>query len=79
MVYRARVYLHQTPDAEPEYLGEINLDQRPVRWNWVSFTFRGKDEVGQIEAIVPPTWESLGVIPAVHVLQQGGPGPKRSL
>ena len=76
MVYRARVYLHQTPDAEPEYLGEINLDQRPVRWSGVNFIFRGKEEVGQIESIVPPAWESLGVIPAVHVVRQGGSGLK---
>ncbi len=75
MAYRARVYLHRTPDSQPEYLGD--LDQRPVRGRKTSFTYKGKHEAGQIESLVPPAWESLGVIPPFTSCskRQEGRGP----
>jgi len=33
MAHRARVYLHREPGSKPEYLGEIDLDHRPVHWS----------------------------------------------
>ena len=70
MAFRARVYLYRVPDAKPEYLGEVDLDQRPIRWSWTKFTYQGKRESGQIETVVPPAWETLGVTPVVHIVLQ---------
>ena len=73
MANRARVYVYRLPGSAPEYLGEIDLDQRPTRWTWTKFTYQGKRESGQIESIAPPAWETLGVIPAVHIVLQPAP------
>jgi len=78
MAYRTLVYLHRLPDAEPEYLGEVEFDVRPVVGNSVSLSHKGKRETGQIETIAPPNWESRGVISAVHIAQ-GKSGKGHSL
>jgi hypothetical protein len=70
MAYRARVYVQQPPASKLEYLGEINLDLRPVRWGRTSFTYNGKRDGGYIDSVVPPTWENLGVASTVLVVQQ---------
>lgn len=67
MAYRTLVYLHRLSDADPEYLGEVEFDRRPVVGSSVSFSHKGKREAGQIETIVPIDWESRGVVPAVHI------------
>jgi hypothetical protein len=79
MAYRILVYLHRLPDAEPEYVGEVEFDLRPVVGSSVSFSHKVKRETGQIETIAPPNWESLGVVPAVHIAQGNKPGKGHSL
>jgi hypothetical protein len=79
MAYRILVYLHRLPDAEPEYLGEVEFDLRPVVGSSVSLSHKGKRETGQIETIAPPNWESLGVVPTVHIAQGQKPGKGPSL
>ena len=74
MAYRTLVYIHRFPDGEPEYLGEVEFDLRPVVGSSVSFSHKGKRETGQIEMIAPPNWESRGVVPAVHIAQGQKPG-----
>ena len=54
------------------YIGPMDVDQRPVKGRQVRFTHGGKIEIGLVEQIVPDDWESLGVVPTIHVVQSAG-------
>jgi len=32
----------------------------------------GKIEIGLVDRVVPDNWESLGVVPTIHVIQRAG-------
>ena len=57
MAFKARVYL-QRPDSktEADFLGEIELDVRPVQNGRARFIHDGKIEVGHIDTVSPPDW-----------------------
>ncbi len=73
MAFKARVHVERTiktGTTEEEYLGEIDLDLRPVPEQQITLMHKGRREVGQIESVAPPNWEQTGVIPFVRVVQR---------
>jgi hypothetical protein len=72
MSYRARVYLERTSEKAATYIGPMDVELRPVRGRQVRFTHDGKIEIGQVDQVVPENWESLGVVPTIHVVQGAG-------
>ena len=69
MAFKARVYLQRTGKTDGEYLGEIELDMRPVREGRIRFTHGGEMVVGHIDSVAPPDWDKTGAIPAVFVVE----------
>ena len=72
MSYRARVYLQRPSETAATYIGPMDVDPRPVKGRQVRFTHDGKMEIGQVDQVVPENWESLGVVPTIHVVQGAG-------
>ncbi len=70
MGHRARVYLQRPGTKIAVDLGEKELDVRPIRYGRAQFEHEGKTEVGQIDQIDPPDWESRGDVPRVLVVQR---------
>ena len=70
MAFKARIYLQRPAQTHAEYLGEIELDMRPVRGGRTSFTHDGQIVVGHIDSVTPPDWDRTGAIPAVYVVQR---------
>ncbi len=70
MGHRAHVYLQRLVTRIAVDLGEKDLDVRPVRLGRAQFEHDGKSEVGHIEQIDPPDWESSGAVPKVLVVQR---------
>ena len=70
MPFKARVYLQLPGENDAEYLGEIELDVRPIREGRTRFTHRGQIVVGHIDSVTPPNWDETGAIPAVYVVQR---------
>ncbi|MGO8918480.1 MAG: hypothetical protein ACLQJR_21480 [Stellaceae bacterium] len=70
MGYRARIYLQRAATKIAVDLGEKDLDVRPVQYGRAQFEHDGKTEVGHIEQIDPPDWESSGAVPKVLVVQR---------
>jgi hypothetical protein len=50
----------------------MDVDPRPVKGRHVRFTHDDKMEIGQVDQVVPENWESLGVVPTIHVVQGAG-------
>jgi hypothetical protein len=69
MSFRALVYLQRPGHTEGVYLGEIVLDLRPVKDGRTRFMHEGKVESGHIDSVMPPNWDSIGVIPTIYVVQ----------
>ena len=71
MAFKARVYL-QRPDSktEADFLGEIDLDVRPVQNGRARFIHDGKIEVGHIDTVAPSNWNETGVIPTIYIVQR---------
>jgi|HubBroStandDraft_6_1064221.scaffolds.fasta_scaffold1252887_2 hypothetical protein len=72
MNYRARVYLQRPSEMAATYIGPMDVDSRPVKGHQVRFTHDGKIEIGLVDQVVPDSWESLGVVPTIHVVQRAG-------
>jgi hypothetical protein len=70
MGHRARIYLQRPGTKIAVDLGEKVLDVRPIRYGRGQFEHDGKIEVGHIEQIDPPDWESSGAVPKVLVVQR---------
>lgn len=70
MGHRARIYLQRPGAKIATDLGEKDLDVRPIRHGRAQFEHDGKTEVGHIERIDPPDWESTGTVPEVLVVQR---------
>jgi len=70
MVFKARVYLQRFGHTDADYLGEIDLDMRPVREGRIRFTHDGVIVVGHIDNVAPADWDRTGAIPAVYVMQR---------
>jgi len=70
MGYRARIYLQRTWTSSAVDLGEKDLDVCPIQYGRAQFEHDGKTEVGHIEDIDPPDWESTGTVPKVLVVQR---------
>jgi hypothetical protein len=70
MAFKARVYLQRFGHTHPEYLGEIDLDMRPIREGRIRFTHQGVVVAGHIDNVAPADWDKSGAIPAVYVVQR---------
>ena len=70
MAFKARIYLQRSGQTGAEYLGEIELDMRPIREGRASFTHNGQIVVGHIDSVTPLDWDRTGAIPAVYVVQR---------
>jgi hypothetical protein len=70
MAFKARVYLQRFGHVDAEYIGEIDLDMRPIQNGRATFTHDGAVMVGHIDSVTPPDWDSTGAIPAVYVVQR---------
>jgi hypothetical protein len=70
MAFTARVYLQQPGKTEASYLGEIDLDVRPILNGRASFMLEGRVVVGHIDTLAPPNWAETGAIPTIHVVQR---------
>jgi hypothetical protein len=69
MAFRARVYLQRRGESSATYIGEIDLESRPVSNGRATFTHAGKVEKGHIDAVDPPNWDKTGAIPTIRVVQ----------
>ncbi len=74
MAFKARVHVQRPGATKSEYLGEIDLDQRPFTGQQITLTYKGRRVIGQIESVAPSNWEQSGVIPFVRVVL-GWPEP----
>jgi hypothetical protein len=73
MAFKARVYLCSGPDkSQARYIGEIDVESRPVRNGRTTFTHAGKVATGHIDAVEPPDWDKTGAIPTIHVTLSPG-------
>jgi hypothetical protein len=70
MPFRARVYLQRQDHTEAIYLGEIELEVRPILNGRASFMHEGRVVVGSIDTLAPPNWVETGTIPTIHVVQR---------
>jgi hypothetical protein len=70
MGHHAHIYLQRTGTEIAVDVGEKDLDVRPVRYGRAQFEHDGRTEVGHIEQLDPPDWESSGALPKVLVVQQ---------
>ena len=72
MSFRVRVYL-QLPGggSKVRYIGERDLEQRPVRGAHVTIEHEGKMEAFRIDLIVPEHWHQIGGVPTITVVQGG--------
>jgi hypothetical protein len=70
MTYRVRIYLQRAAMKAPANLGVVELQDRPVVGDQITFNHAGCIEAGRIDVIEPPDWERhRGTVPRVHVLQ----------
>jgi len=69
MTFKARVFLQRRGELEAKYIGELEVDPRPVRHGRTNFTHAGKTETGRVDAVEPPDWDKAGVVPTIHVVQ----------
>src|SRR5262245_3493730 len=69
MTYKARIYLRLAPaETRYHYIGEIDLNRRPVEKGQIPFKRQGKVQLGSIETVSPRDWDKRGVIPVLHVV-----------
>src|SRR5262245_59015808 len=58
MSYKARIYLRlAAAEIRYHYIGEIDLDRRPVEKGEIPFKRQGKTQLGSIEIVSPLDWE----------------------
>jgi hypothetical protein len=69
MTFKARIYLQRLGESRATYIGEIEIQSRPVRHGRATFAHAGKIETGHIDTVEPPDWDAKGVIPTVHIVQ----------
>jgi hypothetical protein len=60
------------------YIGEIDLDRRPVEKGQIPFKRQGKTQLGSIEIVSPLDCDKRGVIPVLHVVLSPDKIPKES-
>jgi hypothetical protein len=69
MTYKARIYLRlAAAETRYHYIGEIDLDRRPVEKGQIPLKRQGKVQLGSIEIVSPFDWDKRGVVPVLHVV-----------
>jgi hypothetical protein len=64
MTYKARIYLRLAPaETHYHYIGEIELDRRPVKKGQIPFKRQGKVQFGSIETVSPLIGKSAACSP----------------
>jgi len=71
MSFRVRVYLQLPGGSKVRYIGERDLEQRPVRGAPVTIEHKGKMETFRIDLIVPDHWQQIGGVPTITVVREG--------
>jgi hypothetical protein len=69
MAFKARIYLQRRGEFEATYVGELDVDPRPVRHGRTTFSHAGKTETGRVESVDPIDWDQTGVVPTIRVVQ----------
>jgi hypothetical protein len=69
MAFKARVYLQRRGELQAKYIGEIDVDPRPIRHGRTTFMHAGKTETGRVDTVDPPDWDKTGAIPTLHIVQ----------
>jgi hypothetical protein len=69
MAFKVRVYLQRRGEIEATYIGELDVDPRPVRYGRTTFTHAGKTETGRVDAVDPIDWDETGIVPTIRVVQ----------
>jgi hypothetical protein len=72
MSFRVRVYLQLPGGSKVRYIGERDLEDRPVRGSHVIIQHEGKMETFRIDMIVPDHWQQIGGVPTITVVQSEG-------
>jgi hypothetical protein len=70
LAFRARIYLQRPEETEAAYLGEIDLEVRPVLNGRARFMHDGSLVVGHIDTLTPLNWAEIGVVPTIYVAQR---------
>ena len=72
MGYKVHIYMRQPPNPMPIDVGEAELSVPPAVLQQVSFQHQGKVEVGLVEQIDPPDWETRAKVPDIYVVLKPG-------
>jgi hypothetical protein len=72
MSFKVRVYLQLPGGTKVHYIGERDLEQRPVRGGHVIIEHEGKMETFRVDMIVPDNWQQIGGVPTITVIQSQG-------
>jgi hypothetical protein len=67
LAFRARIYLQRPGQTEAAYLGEIDLEVRPIVNGRARFMHNGSMVVGHIDTLTPLDWAETGVVPTIYV------------
>jgi len=67
LAFRARIYLQRSGETEAAYLGEIDLEVRPILNGRARFMHNGALVVGHIDTLTPLNWAEAGIIPTIYV------------
>jgi hypothetical protein len=68
MSYKVHIYVKRPPSPSAVDLGEMEITERPVLIQQVSFEHEGNKEIGVIEQIDPGDWETRGVVPKIYIV-----------
>jgi hypothetical protein len=70
MAFPARVHLKRRPPRKDvTFLGEIDLELRPVLHGRTVFVHEGQKVMGYIEMLMPSDWVARDVVPTIRVVQ----------
>ena len=67
-----RVYLQLPGGTKVRYIGERDLEERPVRGSHVNIEHEGKIETFRVDMIVPDHWQQIGGVPTITVVESEG-------
>jgi hypothetical protein len=68
MSFSVRVYLQLPGGTKVRYIGERDLEERPVRGGRVIIEYEGKMQTFSVDMVVPDYWQQIGGVPTVTVI-----------
>ena len=70
MTFRAHVHFQRPGALVAADIGEQQLSWRPILYGRIEFLYDGKTQVGRVEEVDPPDWDTRGVVPTVLIVQR---------